>query len=599
MAIRFKCPSCKKTLGVKDHLAGRKALCPACKQKLVIPRLPSAPANIDEVASQVFSDAAAAAAAAKPEPVGTPIKFRCEYCDAEVESPAADAGTKTPCPECKHIISIPTPKVEKPKDWRDLIKKGPSAALINQPEELENAWGSVQKKNVSVRALAEAGAVEEEAEPIILGDWLRRGFWTLVVLGLTALAWFGISRMRTEKMHKDLVEAALESIEDRPMQPAKIKLSPLWTAEIHRAAGEYYCLARNARLAREQLQKALAHAARADRKTAAVDVDLFFIDLALTQLELGGSDEEAMNKERFYWPEVLNEVAPSLEAIATPQARSLGLRLVVNRLVEKKQAAGAITLAGRLSSTPDGAYPKHASCLIAQQSALLFAQGGAKDVAQAKKLLPYPQPDQKEPIDALARAAFVEGLVRQGKCKEGLDLAGTKSAKPDPLEKLHCLEACVVAATVLTDRCRAKAAPEDALPFIRSALEAARDKDLQDSISPWLIYQLIHAGLPTDAAKDVKELATTLDPDFQAHVRLDEFRLNMPGASTPVASLNGILLKKDSFVAALTYEAIARQNTRLGQSRERLKELVQLGEDDKNWPFLRVGMALGESERNK
>ena len=373
-----------------------------------------------------------------------PIKFHCDYCDAEIEKPLAEAGTKTPCPGCKRIIRIPTPKVAKPKDWRDIAKKGPSGALANQPEELENAWGSIQKKNVSASALSQAGAFEEEAEPILLADWFKRGFWTAVLLGVGTLAFFVISRARTDKMQNDTIEAALEMIENKPNQSAKIKLSPLGSAEIHRAAGEFYCRQRLAVKARGQLQKALAHAVRADKKTASDDIDLFLIELALSQLDLGGSDEEAIAKERLYWPETLKELTPSLEAISEPRARSLGLRLVVSRLVEKKQAAWAIVLAGQLSSNnePDGVNPKHASCLIAQQTALLFAQDNDKDVAQAKKLLPFPQTDNKEPIDSLARAAFVEGFVRQGKCKEALDLANATSAASDNLEAAQRLEAC-------------------------------------------------------------------------------------------------------------------------------------------------------------
>ena len=32
MTIKFPCPHCKKMLSVKEHLAGKKAACPACKQ---------------------------------------------------------------------------------------------------------------------------------------------------------------------------------------------------------------------------------------------------------------------------------------------------------------------------------------------------------------------------------------------------------------------------------------------------------------------------------------------------------------------------------------------------------------------------------------
>lgn len=35
--IKFRCPKCKKKIGVKDDLAGRPAKCPACQMKFRIP----------------------------------------------------------------------------------------------------------------------------------------------------------------------------------------------------------------------------------------------------------------------------------------------------------------------------------------------------------------------------------------------------------------------------------------------------------------------------------------------------------------------------------------------------------------------------------
>ena len=37
MPIRVKCESCKKTLSVKDHLAGKKIKCPVCQNVVVVP----------------------------------------------------------------------------------------------------------------------------------------------------------------------------------------------------------------------------------------------------------------------------------------------------------------------------------------------------------------------------------------------------------------------------------------------------------------------------------------------------------------------------------------------------------------------------------
>src|SRR4051812_18674969 len=40
MPIRVKCDSCKKTLSVKDHLAGKKIKCPVCQSVVVVASAP-------------------------------------------------------------------------------------------------------------------------------------------------------------------------------------------------------------------------------------------------------------------------------------------------------------------------------------------------------------------------------------------------------------------------------------------------------------------------------------------------------------------------------------------------------------------------------
>jgi hypothetical protein len=43
--IRVTCPNCKKALGIDDRFAGKKALCPACKTPIQLPRIDSATAQ--------------------------------------------------------------------------------------------------------------------------------------------------------------------------------------------------------------------------------------------------------------------------------------------------------------------------------------------------------------------------------------------------------------------------------------------------------------------------------------------------------------------------------------------------------------------------
>src|SRR5207237_8780909 len=97
--------------------------------------------DVEELAAAAFSEQPASnGAAEKP----ATIDFQCEFCEADLHVPATEAGKRMQCPnpECRRLIKVPTPK-EKPKDWRELAKKGPAAAIINQPDKIdEAAWGT-------------------------------------------------------------------------------------------------------------------------------------------------------------------------------------------------------------------------------------------------------------------------------------------------------------------------------------------------------------------------------------------------------------------------------------------------------------------------
>jgi uncharacterized Zn finger protein (UPF0148 family) len=50
--MKFECPSCGKTLNVKDDYAGKKARCPGCKEVLTVPYAPEAAAAAAAPAAQ-------------------------------------------------------------------------------------------------------------------------------------------------------------------------------------------------------------------------------------------------------------------------------------------------------------------------------------------------------------------------------------------------------------------------------------------------------------------------------------------------------------------------------------------------------------------
>ena len=163
MPIRFKCPHCKKPLAVKDDLAGKRAACPACKKPIVIPAPIAPPADIEALAAAALSEQPAEAPKVD---LAKQIEFVCNFCDEPVKAPPDMAGKRMPCPSCRQILKVPLPKEDKPKDWRDITKHGPTAAIVNLPEQLDGAWGTELKGRVGRESLEDAGAIEVEARAV-------------------------------------------------------------------------------------------------------------------------------------------------------------------------------------------------------------------------------------------------------------------------------------------------------------------------------------------------------------------------------------------------------------------------------------------------
>src|SRR4051794_35730054 len=78
MPIRVECENCKKTLSVKDHLAGKKIKCPVCQNVVLVsasappakpPTAPGAPSN----PATATKPKTAKPATEKPMSNGTPV----------------------------------------------------------------------------------------------------------------------------------------------------------------------------------------------------------------------------------------------------------------------------------------------------------------------------------------------------------------------------------------------------------------------------------------------------------------------------------------------------------------------------------------------
>src|SRR5262249_4273008 len=138
---------------------------------------------------------------------------------------------------------------------------------------------------------------------------------------------------------------------------AKVK-QPLLAAEVHRTVGLLYFNApvkNPAKDARNQFQGAASRIEfEITDKNPCINEQMFLIELALSQIELGGEGDDVLANvnRKLPWDEVLPELTNTLNKIQTPEIRVIALREVGSRLVALKQMQMAVGLANRFSSAP-------------------------------------------------------------------------------------------------------------------------------------------------------------------------------------------------------------------------------------------------------
>ena len=112
--IRFRCAGCSKAYSVPAEHAGRSTKCPACGERMVVPR---------------------------PEPVALPAKIpesidmSCGLCGTRMNVPAQYIGKKVKCPDCHTLTEIKPPAPE-PEKQRPAALDGEQYELYdvdNQP----------------------------------------------------------------------------------------------------------------------------------------------------------------------------------------------------------------------------------------------------------------------------------------------------------------------------------------------------------------------------------------------------------------------------------------------------------------------------------
>lgn len=589
MTIRFKCPHCQKTLGVKDHLAGKKANCPACKKLLRIPAPPPAPVaptpaphDVEAAAASVFSDEPAQAPVDESAP--TTITFTCNWCDEEVTLPADVAGKQAQCPnpDCRRIVKVPQLQVQKKIDWRDAKKKGPTLARENQLEKLDGVMGSPDDKGkVSQKALIEAGVVALPKKPGIgVRGWIRRGMMVTAAAGVFAILGAVGYRLHNEHEQKKVEKEVLPS--ETEMQQAKY--APAVVSDYHRSKGVLHLRSGKFKEAYLDLESARGDLTPPPTdKAAAIDRDMHLIDLALTQLELGGSEEEKIAKEKHSsWKEMPKILQPTLDRIMAPEARAWAMRELGTRLIERKQGELAIGLAAQTAKSQ------------------LIAFGVKLD--QKKLLEQQPkEPDlNRDVTDAVARCGYAEGYARKG--KEGYEMARTiATAKGPPRDQLDALvgvAAVIVSASKdrLAEAAEARPFLEEALRAVESAVTAANQKRGAPP-SPWVLLQLLRVAARVDAMPKLDDLLKQLSPalpvEFRPRAELEAYLARLDKEKEPLSPKEVEELFKNETMIALALEATARQHAWLRHGQDDVIQFTA-GERARYLPVVKLGLVMGQ-----
>ncbi|GEM_PF-6511246 len=578
MSIKFKCPHCKKPLAVKDNLAGKRAACPACKKPILIPAPVAAPADLEAFAAAALIEQPAAPKDDKPTEF---VELDCPMCGDSIKMPVELAGKNGQCPACKNIIKVPLPKADKPKDWRDIDKKGPTAAIVNLPEQLDDAWGTELKGRVSREALEDAGAIQIEIEPVGWGGWIKRGLIAAAVVGFVSLIFFGIKNSRAAKVEKDVFGEVWEHKKklDEEKDPKK-RLHPVLVATIHWAEGVRLLQQDKGDKAREKFTAARGCIGSDIPKDMIVDADLFLIELAWTQIDLGGTEDQFRTKARIEWDKgdknVLKEVTQTLNRIRSPEARVIAVRELSSELITRKKKELAISLASGQSAQEEkgGASP-----VLVQLTALVFAHGDVKRFANLIK-----PPDPKIPLDLSVRLAYAEGHARKGEWEEAKKFADHAGRIPDRLET-NIGVACVL----LTDKTNKEAALQ-AGQFVDKALELTKGQKL----NPWLTLQLCKAAyrFPDHAAR-AKELADKLPPNFKRRAQLEWLLAQLEKSDAKAEDLVKALPEHDGPTRGLAWVALGRH---FGSA----LALPEVNSEDGPYRvFAKIGQALGNKEPAK
>jgi hypothetical protein len=531
MPIRLQCPGCKKVLAIQDRLAGKRVKCP-CGNPIQVPAkgmatatgpmpvgrppvkptakpaLKSKPIDLEALAAESLglgaapngddtSNGKSAATTTPPNgvPAAKPIVFKCDFCEEEISLDVSEGGKKLPCPHCTRIIRVPMPKEEKPKDWRTVQTKGPSAALANQPEKLENAWGTEHKAQVSKSALVEAGVV---AKPVPkkaplderIARWVKIGLAVALLIGVTL--WLRSVGMRKND-EKNVVNLEKKYQELGLAQ----KWPPVVSAEFYRILGEH-ALSVKPKQASERFIEARDFAAQGKDEKQRLDRDFFLIDLAKVQLALGGDETQVINDEKLSWerdlPLQLQQTLYQLDNID-------------GKNDPKRYAINAINI--KLIAIRELKQP-----LLQRNQEAIFTRLVADLGLADRENGAAPPPNAEE--GSYEQVVKAESLAREGKIPEALKPAEAKGG--DFHLKIEiAIAVAMLVASESPDQADKLAAP------IKLARELVLGMPKEQTPPPWAHLQLVRIGarMPDEAEAMTKVVERFKDKGFAQRAKFE------------------------------------------------------------------------------
>lgn len=366
-----------------------------------------------------------------------------------------------------------------------------------------------------------------------------------------------------KKAEEDAIEVAQKFVDD-----SSAKRAPLVNAEIYRAIGELYLGRNKAVEALDNFRKA-----RNEPNAPAIENDLFLTKLALSLLELGGTEEQTIAKARLEWKtDVKKQLDQTVTAIASQEGRLICLREINTQLLARGQTELASGLANPFVTDPKN------SPYMAQVFAVLYVTN--PKVADG---LPLKMPDlDKGPVDSIPRLAFVEGLARKGDYPKALALAQAKGLAE------HRMDSCLAAAAIA--RADSK---EKETPFLEEAFKISEEmKAKKDRPSNWQLVYLAQVAAGTSASDkakvEVKQIESVSTRSL-AQLYLLSGQWSVSGSRAEPASLDE-LDEKDGSIRALAWEELARHNARIGAGKTETT-------DENYKPMVFLGAALGEKDR--